>query len=62
MPKEKLKSDMVNAGFTVQRELLERFRELCEYRGESVSDTLHELIGQWVTKVESMKIGLTRKI
>jgi hypothetical protein len=36
------------------------FGELCDYRGESVSDTLHELIEQWVTKVESMKTGLTR--
>jgi hypothetical protein len=62
MPKEKQKSDMVNAGFTVQRELWEQFRELCEYRGESVSDTLHELIEQWVTNDQGMKKGVTRKI
>jgi hypothetical protein len=62
MPKDKQNLDMVNAGFTVQRELWERFRELCDYRGESVSDTLHELIEQWVTNDESMKTGLTRKI
>jgi len=55
MPKEKQELDMVNAGFTVQRELWERFRELCEYRGESISHTLHSLIEQWVNKVESMK-------
>ncbi len=55
MPKEKQKSDMVNAGFTVQRELWERFRELCEYRGKSVSDTLHELIEQCVMNDERMK-------
>lgn len=51
MPKENQKRDMLNAGFTVQRELWERFRELCEYRGKSVSDTLHELIEQWVMNV-----------
>ncbi|MGE5445242.1 MAG: hypothetical protein ACM3SR_11690 [Ignavibacteriales bacterium] len=62
MPKEKQRCDMLNAGFTVQRELWERFRELCEYREESTSDTLHQLIEQWVIKVESMKTGLTRKI
>jgi hypothetical protein len=62
MPKEKQKSDMINAGFTVQRELWEQFRELCEYRGESVSDTLHELIEQWVTNDQGMKKGVTRKI
>lgn len=56
MAKEKPKCEMVNAGFTVQRELWERFRELCEYRRESVSDTLHELIEQWVTKVENMEM------
>ncbi len=56
MPKEKQKSDMVNAGFTVERELWERFRESCEYRRESVSDTLHQLIEQWVIKVEGMKM------
>jgi hypothetical protein len=59
--KENQKHDMVNAGFTVQRELWERFRELCEYRGESVSDTLHELIEQWVMNDESMKIDSTGK-
>jgi len=62
MPKETKKRDVVNAGFTVQRELWERFRELCEYRGENVSDTLHNLIELWVKKVESMKRGLTRKV
>jgi hypothetical protein len=62
MPKEKQKHDMANAGFTVQRELWEQFRELCEYRGESVSDTLHELIEQWVTNDQGMKKGVTRKI
>jgi ParG protein len=61
MPKEKQKRDMVNTGFTVQRELWERFRELCGYRGESVSDTLHKLIEQWVMEIESMKIDSTRK-
>jgi hypothetical protein len=61
MPKEDKKHDMVNAGFTVQRELWERFRELCEYRGESMSDTLHKLIEQWVMNDESMKIDSTRK-
>ena len=60
MPKEKQKRDMVNAGFTIERELWERFRELCEYRRESVSDILHELIGQWVTKIESANTGLTK--
>ncbi|HEX4850274.1 MAG TPA: hypothetical protein VFV08_05670, partial [Puia sp.] len=60
MPKEKQQLDLVNAGFTVQRELWERFRELCEYRRECVSDTLHELIRQWVTKVESVNIVLTK--
>jgi hypothetical protein len=62
MPKEKQKLDLVNAGFTVQRELWERFRVLCEYRGESVSDTLHKLIEQWVNNVESLNTGLTRRI
>jgi hypothetical protein len=61
MPKEKQRCDLVNAGFTVQRELWERFRELCEYRRESVSDILHELIGQWITKVESVNMGSTKK-
>jgi hypothetical protein len=56
MPKEKQKNDMVNAGFRVERELWKRFRELCEYRRESVSDTLHQLIEQWVIKVEGMKM------
>ncbi len=56
MAKEKQKSNMINAGFTVQRELWERFRELCEYRGESVSDTLHKIIEQWVMNDESMKM------
>ena len=55
MVKEKQKLDMVNAGFTVQRELWERFKEMCMYRGESVGDTLHKIIEQWVAKVESMK-------
>jgi hypothetical protein len=61
MPKEKQRCDLVNAGFTVQREWWERFRELCEYRRESVSDILHELIGQWTTKVESVNMGSTKK-
>jgi hypothetical protein len=56
MAKEKQKSDMINVGFTVQRELWERFRELCQYRGESVSDTLHKIIEQWVMDDESMKM------
>ncbi len=56
MPKEKQNRDVVNAGFTVQRELWERFRESCEYRRESVSDTLHQLIEQWVITVEGMKM------
>jgi len=56
MPKEKQNLDVVNAGFTVQRELWERFRKSCEYRRESVSDTLHQLIEQWVIKVEGMKM------
>jgi hypothetical protein len=56
MPKEKQHRDMVNAGFTVQRELWERFRELCEYRGGSVSDTLHKIIEQCVMNDESMKM------
>jgi hypothetical protein len=56
MIKEKQKLDMVDAGFTVQRELWERFKEMCMYRGgESVGDTLHKIIEQWVAKVESMK-------
>lgn len=46
MVKEKQKLDMVNAGFTVQRELWERFKEMCMYRGESVGDTLHKIIEQ----------------
>ena len=62
MPKEKRKLDLINAGFTVQRELWERFRELCEYQGESVSDTLHKLIEQWVNNVESTEKGMTRRI
>jgi hypothetical protein len=62
MPKEKQRCDMVNAGFTVQRELWERFRELCEYRGQSVSHTLHELIEQRVMNDESMKIDSSRNI
>lgn len=57
MPKEKQNRDMVNAGFTVQRELWERFRKWCEFRGESVSDTLHKFIEQWVMNDESMKTG-----
>lgn len=56
MVKEKQKGDMINAGFTVQRELWERFRGLCEYREESVSDTLHKIIEQWVMNDEGMKI------
>lgn len=56
MPKEKQKLDLINAGFTVQRELWERFRVLCEYQGESVSDTLNEIIEQWVMNSESMKM------
>ena len=63
MPRDTTKrDDFVNAGFTVQRELWERFRELCEYRRENVSDILHNLIEQWVDKVESIEKGLTRKI
>jgi hypothetical protein len=61
MPKENQKRDMVNAGFTVERELWERFRELCEYRRESVSDALHKLLEQCVMNDESMKIDSTRK-
>lgn len=53
--KENQKHDMVNAGFTVQRELWERFRESCEYRGKSVSYTLHELIEQWVMNDEGIE-------
>jgi hypothetical protein len=34
MVKEKQKLDMVNAGFTVQRELWERFKEMSMYRGK----------------------------
>lgn len=56
MPKEKQKLDLINAGFTVQRELWERFRELCDYRGESVSDTLNKIIEQWVMNPESMNM------
>lgn len=57
MTKEKQKRDMVNAGFTVQRGLWERFRKLCEYRRESVGDTLHNLIEQGVHQIESMKMN-----
>jgi hypothetical protein len=41
MIKEKQKLDMVDAGFTVQRELWERFKEMCMYRGGKVSVILY---------------------
>jgi hypothetical protein len=48
MPKEKQQLNLVNAGFTVQRELWERFRGFCERQGESFSDTLNKIIEQCV--------------